>query len=410
MANEASKYCTQCGTKAAAGAGFCVSCGASLGGGVQAPPPTPRPAIKASPVALTVAGLFLAVGTAALLAVFEQGETAARAVPGSPSGAPTEVPANVPAGHPSVELPADVVRILDDLREKAEAAPDDLEAWTNFARATYRAGRLDHDYFKQAAEAFDHVLELAPDNKEAVRMRGNIAYEQRDYAAAAKDYQRYLELDPGHAGVATDLGSALLFQGKTDEAVAIYRKVLTDHPDFVPAHVNLGIALHGDGRVEEAQKEFDKAKELAKTPEERAEVERIIAAARGAFGAEDEAAEDSRNAPSGDTAANGESSFQRAADRMLHSQPILGEKIAGIEWTGAAAATVRIADFPMDQMPDVMRNKFKATLNGKLASLAGDHGVGDPISVDLVDDASGRVLDHLDGKEFVELFDESRYQ
>ena len=54
-------------------------------------------------MALTVAGLFLAVGTAALLAVFEQGETAARAVPGSPSGAPTEVPANVPAGHPSVE-------------------------------------------------------------------------------------------------------------------------------------------------------------------------------------------------------------------------------------------------------------------------------------------------------------------
>ncbi len=403
MANEVLRFCTQCGTKVPGEAQFCVSCGASLG---RAPKETARPALRTSPAALAVAALLLVAGTAALFATIQQGGTAARAVPGSPSGGRAQVPDNVPAGHPSVELPADMVRILDELRAKAEGAPDDLEAWTNLGRATYRAGRLDHDYFDQAAKAFDHVLELDPNNKEAIRTRGNIAYEQRDYATAAKDYQRYLELDPQHAGVATDLGSALLFQGKTEDAVATYRKVLSEHPDFVPAHVNLGIALHGAGRVKEAEEEFDKAKQLAKTPEERAEVERIIAAARGELGT----AGGKESEPGAAVTSNADTSFQKAADSMLRSQPILGQKIAAIEWTGAAAAKVRIAGFPMDQMPDVMRNKFKATLNGNLASLAGDHGVREPISVDLIDDDSGRVLDHLDGKEFVELFDESRYQ
>ncbi len=402
MADDALRYCTRCGKRLQARAAFCAACGAPARG--QAVPAQPL-RLKASPAGLVVALLFVAAGSAALLSQLGEAPAPARAVPGSPAGRAEALPENVPAGHPSVELPAEMVKIIDDLRRTAEQAPDDVEAWTKFARAAYRAGRLDRRYMAEAEKAFAHLIELDPDNLEAIRGQGNAAYERRDYAAAEAAYRRYLELDPKHVGVATDLGSALLFQGKLDEAVSTYRKVLEQDPDFVPAHVNLGIALHGAGRVEEAESEFEKALSLAKSPEEKAEVRRIIEAARSVAARSKESGAAGAHAET-----NATSEFQKAADELLTSQPIFGQRIARIDWTGPSAARVLVSDFPMEQMPEVMRNKFKANLNGALSSLAADHGVGSPISVELVDATTGRVLERLDGKEMVGAFDESKYQ
>jgi hypothetical protein len=83
-------------------------------------------------------------------------------------------------------------------------------------------------------------------------------------------------------------------------------------------------------------------------------------------------------------------------------------RIARIEWRSAANAAVHLAGFPMDQMPPVVRNKFKSTTNGKLAKLASEHGVKEEVRVELVDQANGRVMDTLDAKELIGAFDEAR--
>jgi len=76
---------------------------------------------------------------------------------------------------------------------------------------------------------------------------------------------------------------------------------------------------------------------------------------------------------------------------------------------GASSATVRLREFPMDQMPPVMRNKFKSGINRSITELAQKNAVASEILIELVDDTSGRVMDKLDGKEWVGAFDEDAY-
>jgi len=91
--------------------------------------------------------------------------------------------------------------------------------------------------------------------------------------------------------------------------------------------------------------------------------------------------------------------------------PILGDRVTEIRWTEAATANVLLTEFPMDQMPQVMRNKFKSTLHSALADVAQKNGIdAAEIDITLVDQKSERAMDHLDGREFVELFDEKRYE
>ncbi len=384
------------------------------------PSPGSKPAL--SPFALGVLLLFLAGGSAAMFSVLGGGENLQRAVPGSPSGGGRrQVPSGeIPPGHPSVELTAEMVATLDGLAAEAENAPDSADAWLKLGRARYNAGYLDHAYMAKAGEAFAHVLELDPKNREAWRTQGNIAYEQKDFAKAAEFYSGYLEQDPDNNGVATDLGSALLFQGKVEQALTQYRRVLEREPSFVPAHVNMGIALHGNGQPEEAKKEFDLALSLAKSPDERAQVEQIVAAARGqappaqagtAAGEAQQSPGSATPGPARNAKSNAGTDFQREVDSAFLEVPILGDRVTEIRWTEAATANVLLTEFPMDQMPQVMRNKFKSTLNSALADVAQKNGIdAAEIDITLVDQKSERAMDHLDGREFVELFDEKRYE
>jgi len=102
---------------------------------------------------------------------------------------------------------------------------------------------------------------------------------------------------------------------------------------------------------------------------------------------------------------NASTKFQREVDSLLLNHGIFGPKIASIHWSAASTAKVTLNQFPMDQMPPVMRNKFKSTMNEAVAKLAGKSGVTLPVDLELVDGASKRVMDRLDGKEWVGAFD-----
>jgi tetratricopeptide (TPR) repeat protein len=321
---------------------------------------------------------------------------------------------DLPAGHPSIEIPPEVVSLLDDLTAKAEAAPKDVETWQNLARARYRAGLLNRTYVPGAIAAVEHVLKLDPNNLEAIRTRGNIAYDSGDYAEADKRFSRYLELEPDDPGVRTDLASAKLFQGQTTEARQMYQAVLEQHPDFLQAHVNLGIALHAEGREDEALEHFKRARELAKTPEQTQRVDQILAMVKersgGSMPSTPPAAAGQPAAPPAGNVTNASTDFQRDVDRALTQHAIVGPRVSAIEWKDAGTAEVRLRQFPMDKMPPVMRNKFKSTMNELIANAAKQRGVDAKLQIDLVDADSGRVMDTLDGKQWVGAFDEQNYQ
>jgi Flp pilus assembly protein TadD len=434
-ASASDAFCASCGQQLPADARFCPACG-------QQNEASRRKHVPAR--AAAVFAVLAAVGAFGLYTVVREPATQ-RAVPGAPgapatAAAPSGAP-GMPADHPSIELPQEVVKFIDDLAAAATAAPQDVEAWKKLARARYRAGMLNRKYNEQALQAVNHVLELVPNDTEAIRMAANIAYEGERFAEAEKLFGRYLELDPKDPGVRTDRASAILFQGRTEEARKLYADIIATNPDFVQAHVNLGITLHSEGKREEAMASFKRARELAKDPEQREHVERIITAAEaraeggrataasapggpsgaapgteGAAAGSASASGDGVSASGGGTAAAGSAApaspasdastdFQRDVDRVFAAHPIVAPKIARIEWKDASHGAVRLRAFPMDQMPPVVRNKFKSTTNEKIAALSRQHAVAGDVRIELVDDQSGRVMDSLDGKELIGAFD-----
>jgi tetratricopeptide (TPR) repeat protein len=405
MAHETNKTaaCGSCNAALPEKAVFCPGCGTSVG--------TAASSTGSRAPAIAVFLGFVAASAVGFHLVRPSGDPPKRAVPGSPSAAApsgaTAASGNLPGGHPTVELPEEIQKFMEGLTNTAEANPDDLEAWQNLARARYRAALLDASYYESALEALAKVEELDPDNLEAVRTRGNIAYDMRRFDEAEKHFKRYLVLDPDDSGVRTDLGTTLLFQENAEGAKELYRAVIADDPDFGQAHVNLGIALHREGKTDEAKKHLARAKELATTDEQRARLDDLIAAADGRPRPSQAA---SASPAAVDVKSNAANAFQKGVDALFTQHRIVGPRVASIDWTGDSTARVELRDFPMDKMPPVMRNKFKSTLNEAMTKLATSNKVGDPVLIELVDSASGSVMDKLDGKEWVGAFDEAQYE
>lgn len=396
------KFCSQCGAPLVPAARFCAHCGSAVGV-VGAPRPrVPRSFAAAGGVFIG----FLAVGGIAFYSAQNATRPPARAVPGNPgagSANATGATQELPPDHPPIALPKEAVQLLDELAGEAKAAPDSLEAWQRLSRARYRAALIDPKYRAGAEEALDHVMRLDPNNLEALRTRGNLAYDAQDFAEAEKQFTRYLEVDPTDPGVKTDLGSALLFQGNREKAKALYREVIAANPDFVQAHLNLGIALHADGEREAASASLREALARAQTPEQKAQVEKVIALAERRAGEADGDATAASAAPT----SNASTEFQRGAEAALRSHPIVGPKIEAVDWKGPAEGMVLIRGFPMDAMPPVVRNKFKSRMNQELSALATRDGLDGALKIEIVDADSKKVMDTLDGKEWVGAFDEN---
>jgi tetratricopeptide (TPR) repeat protein len=249
-------------------------------------------------------------------------------------------------------------------------------------------------------------MRLDPSNVEALRTRGNLAYDAQDFAEAEKQFTRYLEIDPSDPGVKTDLASALLFQGNREKAEVLYREVIAANPDFVQAHLNLGIALHADGEREAANASLQEALARAQTPEQKAQVEKVIALAERRTSEAGGAAA----APPAAATSTASTDFQRDAEAALRRHPIVGPKIDSVSWKGPMEGVVLIRGFPMDAMPPVVRNKFKSRMNEELSELATRDGVDGTLKIEIVDADSKKVMDALDGKEWVGAFDENTDQ
>lgn len=416
MANPtSSKFCAKCGEALPANAAFCSTCGTPTRAGSGQATPAPSGHGSKPLIAGVVVAAFLAVGLVAWLRIGGESTQSERAVPGAPSNPTRANGKNMPEGHPPIELPKEVTDFLDQLTAKAKAAPNDVEAWQQLARARYRAGQLNPSYNASASEALDHLLSIDPNNGEALRTYGNLAYNERDFTKAESYFRRYLAIDPSDPGVGTDLGTTLLFQGKKAEAAKIYRDVIARNPEFVSAHFNLALALHADGNRDEAISELKTARKLATDDDQRNTIDRYLKIVETGEmpGAEADAGSqgsDEQATPPAAAGSNASTDFQRAVDGILTSHTIVGPRITRIDWTGNATARVYLHAFPMDKMPAVVRNKFKSMMNEQIAALAQKDGVKDDISIELADDENDNVMDRLDGHELVGAFDASSYE
>jgi len=87
----------------------------------------------------------------------------------------------------------------------------------------------------------------------------------------------------------------------------------------------------------------------------------------------------------------GATPFQASVEQSLRAHPIVGPKISRFEWSGPGAGRVLVANFPMDAMPPMVRDKFASRLQSILRD-AGAASVDGPVKLEIVDAASGTVM------------------
>jgi Flp pilus assembly protein TadD len=383
----AARFCSECGTKAPAGAKFCGECGTPLVSGV-------RPARRASRWRPTAAGggvlgFFLVAGLGIWTAILQP----APPRPGPGAGANRPAPATatagseLPAGHPAVpvELPPEVKTFIADLETKTKQKPNDAEAWLKLAMVHSRAAQLDPSYSAGALAAFRHVLQLQPENAEALRGVANVHYDRNEPKQAIPFYERYLTLRPEDASARTDLATMYLYAGDPPRAVATYEDVLRRNPGSLQAHYNLAVTYHRQGDDTRALTHLETARSLATEDGVRKQIDDMIAALKGG-------ATGGPTPPADGAPAAAATPFQGAVEQAFRAHPIMGPRIASFSWEGPATGRVLMKDFPMEAMPPAVREKFAARLGEDLRGAQRAHGVEGPVRMEIADLASGRVM------------------
>ena len=119
---------------------------------------------------------------------------------------------------------------IDPLRECVVRQPNDVQAWLYLAAAQQTLGHL-HD----AEHSWSRVLELRPDDDEALAHRGEVRLSLHDWAGAAGDLERACSREPEAVDHALSLARALSQLGREPEARRCAEGVLARHPQNVRA-------------------------------------------------------------------------------------------------------------------------------------------------------------------------------
>jgi predicted O-linked N-acetylglucosamine transferase (SPINDLY family) len=115
------------------------------------------------------------------------------------------------------------------------------------AVAHHRAGRL------QAAEqAYRQVLQVDPEQADALHGLGVLAYQAGRYDAALAHLGRAVAVRPESGAFHCNFGLASLAVGRIDQAVAALRRAVELLPDAAEPYFNLGNALKEQGNLDDA--------------------------------------------------------------------------------------------------------------------------------------------------------------
>ena len=116
------------------------------------------------------------------------------------------------------------------------------------ALALHQQGQID-----DARSLYEAVLQLDPQDFDALHLSGVVAYQQNRLAEAEVLFTKALAINSDSASVYFYYGLALKDLSRLDEALACYDKALALAPDFADAQSNRAIVLSQMGRSSESK-------------------------------------------------------------------------------------------------------------------------------------------------------------
>lgn len=123
--------------------------------------------------------------------------------------------------------------------------------------AQHQAGNL-----PQAEALYKQVLQVSPNQPDALHLLGLISKQKGDLATASQLMRKALTVNPNYVEAYVNLGATLQAQEKLDEAAECYRKALALRPNYAEVHSNLGVVLKAQENLHESAQSFIRALEL----------------------------------------------------------------------------------------------------------------------------------------------------
>ena len=157
----------------------------------------------------------------------------------------------------------------DRLRELYAAGPHYSQAlaavfWDDPAGLSYVAGlgAPGRGAFDAAQRLYERILQLDPDNLNALNMLGCMRSDLGDVPGAESLLSRAVRLHPKSPFAQYNFGTLLLKKGSLDDAAAHFRRALELKSDYADVHANLGTLALQRGHLDDAISEYDTALRL----------------------------------------------------------------------------------------------------------------------------------------------------
>lgn len=127
--------------------------------------------------------------------------------------------------------------------------------------ALLRKGFSQHQQGKlsQAILTYEQVLQLQPNNFDALQLLGVIAGQNDNHSLAVDFLTKAVEINPSSPVSFLNLGLSLKAMNRVEEAIASYDLAIKLMPELADAHNNRGVALESLNRSHEALQCFDRA-------------------------------------------------------------------------------------------------------------------------------------------------------
>lgn len=181
-------------------------------------------------------------------------------------------------GLPSLDSPDDLLlageaalrsgkfaRAAEAYNRVLEIRPDDLVALGRLARIAFLEAR-----FEDAETQLNWILARAPDHSEARGLRCRIRLQRGNLKGATADARRWVALSPGKAGPLSALGIALSRQQSWAEARSALEEALSLDSTYIPAWLELGRVYRELGEDSLSQKAILEVKTLTRKRREQA--------------------------------------------------------------------------------------------------------------------------------------------
>jgi tetratricopeptide (TPR) repeat protein len=266
----------------------------------------------------------------------------------------------------------------------AKNAPDNLEAQQSLAAALVQKIREtetpSNDLIFSAMEALAGVLRLKPDEPNALIAMADISFNQQVFSKASEYYARYLALQPRDHDARARYASSLSFGAKFDDAIKELKAVLKEDPKNFHASAYLAITYAQMGKKADALSAAEVALPLAPNDEARARfsnfVQEVKKGAKDAKPAVQESAAPSLDSSKDTQSISRSTALAATAGNAVEviSSFIKGNSVAGRKFVEAKETTpgtvaLYFKEFPMEGMPEYVRNKFVNSIKLKALDL-----------------------------------------